>query len=136
MRTYLILFLTVFSFGCKRTMETECGTLSCPPTTNTISLSIIGTDGKPTKAYYLETYNTRTKEKKINLQDSPNYNGGITYKYRLFSNPRNFSSSGDNVIVLVKSESGKEFKLVYLVQGGKCACEVKKLSGPSILTID
>lgn len=136
MKYKMLLLLAICLFGCKRKMESDCGTLNCPPQRNTIFLSVVDLNGKPAKAAYIETYNTRTGNKQINLQDPPNYLGGETYKYKLFYNARDFSSSGDNVTVLLKSESGKEYKLIYLVKGGNCACEVEKLSGLSSITVE
>ena len=128
----------MLSLSCNKKEErfTICGTMRCPADRNVIYLSIVNGNGIPTKASYIETYNTRTGRKEINLQDSPNYPGGESYKYRLFFNPRAFSTEGDYVVVLVKSETGKEFKVNYLMQGGDCACDVKKVDGPDVLKIE
>lgn len=137
MKSLSILLVVALAFlGCKRTVETECGKLRCPPVQNTIYLSIVNAQGKPVKVSYIETYNTRTGKKYTDLQAQANFAGGIPTEYRLFTGPSSFSTFGDNVMVLVRSESGKEYKLLYLIKGGNCACEVTKLSGADNLIIE
>ena len=134
---YTLLFLLAFLFfGCKKNVETECGTLRCPPLRITVQLSVVDTDGKPAKAAYIETINTRTGRKRTNLQNGPDYIATTAYKYNLFQRPSDFSSAGDLVEVLVRSQSGKEYKLTYVIKGGKCTCDLEKLSGPEILVLD
>lgn len=117
-------------------MVTECGTIKCPPVRNTVYLSTKDLNGRPTAVSYIETHNIRTGKKEVNLQNSPNYTGGETYRYKLFYNIRDFSFSGDNVLVLVRSQSGKEYILDYTIKGGNCACEVEKVSGVSELVVE
>jgi hypothetical protein len=137
MKSLLILAVLAISlFGCKRTIETECGKLRCPPNEKNIYLSVVDAKGKRARASYIETYNTRTGKKHFDLQSQANYGGGTPGSYLLFSNPMSYSFLGDNVTVLIRSESGKEYNLNYLIKGGNCACEVQKLSGPDQLTIE
>lgn len=136
MKTKIFLLFVIILSGCKRMMQTDCGILRCPSVRNAIYLSVVDANGEPTKASYIETYNTRTEKKEINLQDPPRYNGGANYKYKLFVNPRDFSFGGDFVHVVVKSESGKEFKLDYIIKGGNCTCDVEKVRGADLVVID
>ena len=137
MKSLIILVVIAISFfGCKRTVETECGKLRCPPNEIDIYLAVVDANGKPARASYIETYNTRTGKKNLDLQSQANHGGRTPSRYTLFTNPMSYSSSGDNMIVLVRSESGKEYNLNYLIKGGNCACEVQKLSGPDQLTIE
>lgn len=136
MRINLLLLIVICLLGCEKTEDvlTDCGILRCPVIRNTIYLSVKDVNGNPTEAAYIETYNTRTKKKEINLQT--NSYGSLTYEYPLFRRPRDFSFVGDSVVVLLKSKSGKEFTLNYIIKGGNCTCEVQKVSGPDSIVID
>ncbi|RZJ82416.1 MAG: hypothetical protein EOO47_00660 [Flavobacterium sp.] len=133
----LFILLVIFLAGCEtREVPTDCGTLNCLPIKNSVYLSTFDANGKPVKPKYIETHNLRSGVKQINLQDSRDYIGEETFKYKLFSRTRDFSSGGDKVNVLVRSETGKEYILEYLIKGGNCTCDIEKIYGPDKLVMD
>lgn len=105
---WLVLFLLVGVFVCKREVQTLCGTLRCPIAKGAISISTVNAFGKPFKAAYIETFNFRTGVRDTDLQEWPHLINAVAYKYRIFDNPRAFSTTGDAVSLTIRSESGKE----------------------------
>ncbi|RYG09394.1 MAG: hypothetical protein EOO07_23935 [Chitinophagaceae bacterium] len=133
----LFILLAIFLAGCEtREVPTDCGILNCLPIKNSVYLSTFDANGKPAKPKYIEIHNLRSGEKQINLQDSRDYIGEETFKYKLFSRTRDFSSGGDKINVLVRSETGKEYILEYLIKGGNCTCDIEKIYGPDKLVMD
>ncbi|HEX8609086.1 MAG TPA: hypothetical protein VF679_10650 [Pedobacter sp.] len=123
-------------FGCKSPVETPCGILRCPAEAVSISVLTIDASGKSVKAAYIETLNLRTGFRDINLQEFRNHVKQVTYKYKIFGNPRRFSTTGDAVSVLIRSESGNESTTYFKIAGGECTCDVLKISGPEVIQID
>lgn len=127
----------LFLIGCEtREIPTDCGSLNCLPIKNSVYLATFDANGKPAKPKYIETHNLRSGEKQFNLQDSRDYIGQETFKYKLFTRTRDFSSGGDKVNVIVKSETGKEYLLEYVIKGGNCTCDIEKVYGPENLLMN
>ena len=133
---WLFCLLLLSSLGCRREVQTICGTLRCPVEQTSISIFTVDRFGKPSKAAYIESFNFRTGRRHIDLQEWPNPVNGVSYKYRLFQSPSEFSSTGDAVSVTIRSMSGNESISYYKIAGGECSCNVSKLSGLDTIQID
>jgi hypothetical protein len=133
---WLFLILLISTFGCKRQVETLCGTLKCPIEEKTVSISTVDAFHKPLKAAYIESFNYRTGVRHTNLQGWPHLVNAVSYKYRVFDNPRAFSATGDAVSLTIRSESGKESTTYHKIAGGQCACDVIRISGLDVIQID
>ena len=133
---WLFCLLLLSSLGCRREVQTICGTLRCPIEQKTVSISTVDALGKPMKAAYIETFNFRTGVRRTDLQGWPYVINPVAFKYELFRSPSEFSSSGDAVSIKIRSETGSESLTYHKIAGGECACDVRRISGLSVIQID
>lgn len=130
MKRSLYLFFITFLIACSP--ETVCENLICTEQFESISIRFLDGEGKPLIVKDFRAINLRTQKSldSENLIDTT-YAKGI-YTVASDANLHDLSEKGDRIKVSAKHPvSGVSKESEFVVSGGKCACHVKKVSGPA-----
>lgn len=133
----LILIFAVALASCDKKEPDECEARMCTENFVMISFSFTDKDGNPTAVKNYSAINQRTGD--TIKSTSTTYTNMVPGSFIVVHDAyrEKLSAEGDDIKVSATSEANGQTKFAMLkVAGGKCACHVRKLSGPEKIAFD
>lgn len=137
--TFLVLFsIVIIATGCEladQNNDTPCGPKMC--TANFASITVKFTDkaGNPVTVKDFKSINTRTN---LSVKYAGPYSilGANNYTVANDSDLKEFSETGDEVLVSGTHPTTGQIKTATFTVSGGCACHIQKTSGPNEIVFD
>lgn len=136
MKKIIILLGALILLGsCNR--KTDCSNLVCLAVFVEISLQTVDGNNQGVEVNSIKATNLRTGKvyEKIKKSDYT-INGEVVYIIVDDGDKLDFSDSGDNLTIDIVSKTNKTYSFSFIIAGGKCACGIRKISGPDKVMID
>ena len=131
----LLIAMTVAS--CQKDRTTDCELRACPYVLRYVVINFVDKNGAPTEVKNYSVVNQRTGEE---MPADKNYLvNGVPGSFIVVQNTHapKLSEAGDDLKITGTSVVTNQTKTAIIkVSGGKCACDVNKISGPERIAFD
>lgn len=134
----LVLLMGIVLFACKKKKTTDdCADKICTKEFVSVTIRFVDNKGAAAETKDFSVVNQRTGEKL--MANSAIYTSTIKGGFIVVDdgNIMSLSESGDDLKITGTSvETNQTKSAVIKVNGGKCACHIKKISGPEQIAFD
>lgn len=124
--------INILFSACSTTSESQCPDLICTQEFRMVQVEFKDATGNNIAVNDFTAINKRTGESTIQNNEPSTVNTPGSYIVASDADLKELSESGDAIVVSATNpETNKKSSAEIVVSGGKCACHITKLSGPS-----
>ncbi len=136
---FAIIFLSIVVSGCELTGQ-EPNDMPCGPKTCTAEFASIGVKfvDKTGNAVVVKDFTSINKRTGLNVKYAGSNSVYVAGNYGVAtdSDLKDFSETGDDVLVSGTHPSTGQIKTATFKVSGGCACHIRKISGPTEIVFD
>ncbi|MEJ7691945.1 hypothetical protein [Daejeonella sp.] len=131
---YIFSFSLVFVFACSatKTEPVECAQMICTQEFRMVQVKFKDAAGNPVTVKDYSAINKRTGTSTVQNNEPVTVNNQGIYTVASDADVKKLSEAGDVITVsATHPTTNNKVTAEFVVNGGKCACHINKVSGPS-----